>query len=49
MIVESPEELGEMFRDLKKFSKESGMEINEDGTKVMVFMKGKNRMEKVEI
>lgn len=40
MTAKSPKELEETLRDLKKFSKESGMKVNEDNTKVIVFRKG---------
>lgn len=40
MMADSAEGLREMLKDLERFSEESGLEVNENKTKIMVFRKG---------
>lgn len=40
IIADSAEGLREMLKDLEKFSEESGLEVIESKTKVMVFRRG---------
>lgn len=43
VVADSAAGIREMIRDLEKFSEESGLKINEQKTKVMVFKKGGGR------
>lgn len=40
IVADLPEGLRKMLGQLKKFSEESGMEVNEKKTKIMIFKRG---------